>query len=182
MKTRLVVLVTLIACVIVLACTVPVSAQTIRERLMNPQSLPKTAPESEWKIYLEADSARYYFSPASVERNGKIVRVWEKITEPTKDQSEVDKVKSLIELDCSSSKYRIVAEKEYDPATGKDKPEVQMNNEPFKYFNLESILGVLYDNVCYQGGVKITESPKAAKAKKEEKKNEKTDEKKENKK
>ncbi|MEN6615895.1 MAG: surface-adhesin E family protein [Syntrophorhabdus sp.] len=178
MKKRLVVSITLVACVIILACTVPVSAQTIRERLMNPQSPPKASPESEWKIYLESDSARYYFSPASVQRVGKIARVWEKITTINKDQSETDKIKSLIELDCSSSKYRIIAEKEYDPATGQDKPEAQIN-ESFKYFSLESILGVLYDNVCYQGGVKVTGPPKAKKdEKKDDKKEEKKDEKK----
>lgn len=129
-----------------------------------PKEQPKV-PEKDptWKIYLESETKRYYFSPATVKvLDGRKVRVWEKIANKTTD-GEVDTLKSLIELDCSSSKYRVVATKEYDPATGADKPEIVSENEPWQYFNLESILGVLWDNVCYQGGVKIGDTSKPAK-------------------
>jgi hypothetical protein len=121
-----------------------------------PKEQPK-APEKDpaWKIYLESETKRYYFSPASVQRIDKAkVQVWEKIANKTTD-GEVDTLKSLMELDCASSKYRVVATKEFDPATGADKPEIASPNEPWQYFSLESVLGVLYDNVCYKHGVKI---------------------------
>ena len=125
-----------------------------------------------WKVYLESDTKRYYFSPASVQvLDSRKVRVWEKIAARTPD-GETDTLKSLIELDCSSSKYRVVATKEFDPATGADKPEAVFENEPWQYFNLESILGVLYDNVCYKGGMKIQDTAKPAKPTKEDKKKE----------
>lgn len=124
-----------------------------------------------WKIYLESETKKYYFSPATVQvLDNRRVRVWEKIAVRTTD-GEADSLKSLIELDCSSSKYRVVATKEFDPATGADRPEIVSENEPWRYFDLESILGVLYDNVCYRGGAKIQST---SKPKKEEKKKEET--------
>ncbi len=134
---------------------------------------PKAADKDQtWKIYLESQGKKYYFSPASLQiLDNRKVRVWEKIAERTKD-GEDDVLKSLIELDCSTSKYRVVASKEVDRATGADKPEMLSENEPWQYFSLESILGVLYDNVCYQGGKKIMDTSKPAKPKKEEKKKE----------
>ena len=136
-----------------------------------PKEQPK-APEKDpaWKIYLESETKRYYFSPATVKvLDGRKVQVWEKIANKTTD-GEVDSLKSLIELNCSSSQYRVVATKEYDPATGTDKSEIVTQNEPWQYFALESILGVLWDNVCYQGGVKIQDTSKPAKPPKADKK------------
>lgn len=133
------------------------------------------APDTDqtWKLYLESQAKKYYFSPASLRiLDKRKVRVWEKIAERTND-GEADVLKSLIELDCSSSKYRVVATKEVDRATGADKPEMISENEPWQYFSLESILGVLYENVCYQGGAKIQDTTsKPVKPKKEEKKKE----------
>lgn len=114
---------------------------------------PEKAPE--WKIYMESQTKKYYFNPASVQMIDKQrVRVWEKIAVRTAD-GEVDSLKSLIELDCSSSKYRVVASKEYDPVTGTDKNEIVTENEPWQYFSQETILGVLWDNVCYKYGVRV---------------------------
>ena len=129
-----------------------------------PKEQPK-APEKDptWKIYLESETKKYYFSPGTLKiLDGRKVQVWEKIANKTTD-GEVDTLKSLIELDCSSSKYRVVATKEFDPATGADKPEIVSENETWQYFSLESILGVLWDNVCYKGGVKIHDASKPAK-------------------
>lgn len=131
------------------------------------------APDNQtWKLYLESQAKKYYFSPASLQiLDKRRVRVWEKIAERTND-GEADVLKSLIELDCSSSKYRVVASKEIDKATGADKPEMISENEPWQYFSLESILGVLYENVCYQGGTKIQDTSKPVKPKKDNKKKE----------
>lgn len=104
-----------------------------------------------WKVYFESENQRYYYDSTSIERPGKrIVRVWERIVKKGKGDEEFDKVKSLIELDCSSSKYRIIATKEYDVATKTEKPEVRSDGEPWSYYDQESILGVLYDNVCFE--------------------------------
>ncbi len=48
----------------------------------------------------------------------------------------------------------IVASREFD-ISGQEKPEIRTENEPWQYFSLESVLGVLYDNVCYKDGTKI---------------------------
>ncbi len=167
-----------IVCFIILALSSWVHAQTAQQGPTGPGvkgtgvTDPKAPPvkDETWKIYLESGVKKYYFSPATVQKLDKRkVRVWEKIADRTTD-GEVDKIKSLIEFDCSTSKYRIVASKEFDPTTGTDKPEIISENDPWQYFSLESILGVLYDNVCYQGGVKIPDTSKPVKPKKEEKK------------
>jgi len=104
-----------------------------------------------WKLYFEGETQRYYFDPATIERFEKrIVRVWERITEKNKSGDETEKVKSHIELNCSSSKYRIIATKEYDAATKTEKPEIRSDGEPWTYFVQESVLGVLYENVCWE--------------------------------
>jgi hypothetical protein len=135
-----------------------------------PEQPKKEESDQTWKLYMESAAKKYYFSPATIQRFDKRkIRVWEKITTKNKD-SESDLVKSLFEFDCSSSKYRIVASVEYEAATGAEKPQVISQNEPWQYFSHETILGILYDNVCYQGGEKIQDTSKPAKPKKEEKK------------
>lgn len=115
------------------------------------KAAPANEPAQPWKLYLESENRKYYFDPSSVEVPEKrVVRVWEKITEKSKDGEETDKVKSLIELDCSSSRYRIIAWKEYDAATKTEKPEVRNDGESWSYFDQDNILGVLYDNVCWE--------------------------------
>jgi hypothetical protein len=123
--------------------------------------------QRQWKIYMGTETRRYYFDPASIQKLDKrIVRVWERITEPDKDGEEMEKVESLLELDCGSSRYRIVASREYDSARPGEKPVVRMENGPWTYFNLETILGILYDNVCFPSTTppgaapKVLEKPK----------------------
>ena len=135
-----------------------------------PEQPKKEESDQTWKLYMESEAKKYYFSPATIQRFDKRkVRVWEKITAKNKD-GESDRVKSLFEFNCSSSKYRIVASVEYDAATGAEKPEIVSQNDPWQYFSQETILGILYENVCYQGGEKIPDTSKAAKPKEEDKK------------
>ncbi|MBP1749850.1 MAG: hypothetical protein H6Q52_2389 [Deltaproteobacteria bacterium] len=119
-----------------------------------PEQPKAPAGDQNWTVYLESENRKYYFNPASEERFDEAkVRVWEKIAAKNKD-GESDIVKSLIEFNCASSKYRIVASREFD-VSGQEKPEVRLENEPWQYFNLETVLGALYDNVCYKHGTKI---------------------------
>jgi hypothetical protein len=120
-----------------------------------PTEAPKTpAGIQNWIVYLESGNRKYYYDPASEQKFDQAkVRVWEKIVAKTSG-GESDLVKSLIEFNCASSTYRIVASQEYD-VSGQEKPEFRTENEPWQYFSLESVLGVLYDNVCYKHGVKV---------------------------
>ena len=150
--------------VFAICCALFLLSSSAFAQVKAPVEAPK-APEKDpvWKVYLESEGKRYYFAPGTVRvLDNRKVEVWEKIAEK-KGDGDVDTLKSLIQLDCSSSKYRVVATKEIDPATGQDKPEIRSENDPWQYFNLESILGVLYDNVCYRGGMKIPDTSKPAK-------------------
>lgn len=161
MKRRGLFLTGFAAILVVLAISVTCMAQTKAPQQPQPQPQQK---DERWKIYLESDAKNFYFDPASVQRlENRIVRVWERITDKSKTGEETDRVKSQIEFNCSSSKYRIVASQEYDPATKTEKPEVRTENEPWTYFSLDTILGILYDNVCYQSGNKVqnVQKPKA---------------------
>lgn len=121
-----------------------------------------------WTIYMESENNKYYFDPASIQYPGKrVVRVWERMTVKGIGDKETEKVKSLIELDCNQSSYRIIAWKEYDPETQMEKPEVRSDNEPWSYFTQDTILGILYDNVCYKSTIKKTDQkPKTDEKKK----------------
>lgn len=158
MKRRGMLLKSLIAAFIVLAVSMTCMAQT--KTRPQPEDQPKEQSKEQpgeqskdrrqWKMYMEGETRRYYFDPASVQKLDKrIVKVWERITQPDDDGAEIEKLESLIELDCGSSKYRIVASREYDAAKPAQKPELRTENGPWTYFSLDTILGILYDNVCY---------------------------------
>ncbi len=155
MKRRGMFLKGFIAAFIVVAVSITGVAQTTQPQAQSkdqPQIQPKDQPQAErqWKLYMESDTRKYYFDPASVQRLDKrVVRVWERITKANKEGAEVDKVESLMELDCGSSKYRILGSKDYDAVKPGEKPELRMENGPWTYFSLDTILGILYDNVCY---------------------------------
>ncbi len=73
---------------------------------------PQASENQEWKVYLESEAKKYYFNPASEEKVDQAkIRVWEKITSKGRD-GESDIVKSLIEFNCASSEYRIVASRD----------------------------------------------------------------------
>ena len=104
-----------------------------------------------WNMYLDGEKQKYYYDPSSLERPAKrIVRVWERITEKNKEGVETEKARNLLEINCSSNKFRIIAYKELDPATNAEGPEVRTEGEPWTVFSLDSILGILYDNVCWE--------------------------------
>ncbi len=150
MKRKKIVIVFTVCCMLLVLSSLAFAQSEAPEQ---PQVSDK---DQEWKVYLESEARIYYFSPASVQRlDNRRVRVWEKISGKNTKDGETDIVKSLIELDCSSSKYRVVASREFDISTGAEKPEVISENEPWQYFSHETILGILYDNVCYKHGEKI---------------------------
>jgi hypothetical protein len=145
----------LIAVFIVLAVSITCAAQTAGPQPQpgeqsgeKPGVSPKGQPQ--WRLYMGNDMRRYYFDSNSIERLDKrIVRVWERITQPDRDGNETEKVQTLMELDCGSSRYRIIAEKEFDSVKPGETPETRMQNGPWTYFNQEAILGILQDNVCF---------------------------------
>ncbi len=153
MKGRGAFLMGLIAVFIVLAVSITCAAQ--------PQPQPPTASgeqvkkevpkgEPQWRLYMGNETRRYYFDSNSIERLDKrVVRVWERITQPDKDGNEVEKVQTLMELDCGSSRYRVIAEKEFGSARAGEQPEARMQNGPWTYFEQDVILGILQDNVCF---------------------------------
>ncbi len=146
----------LIVLFIVLAVAMPGAAQTETAQ-PQPSGQPGEQPskavakgQPQWRLYMGNETRRYYFDSNSIERLDKrIVRVWERITQPDKDGNEVEMVQTLIELDCGSSRYRIIAEKQFDSANPGEKPEARMENGPWTYFEQDVILGILQDNVCY---------------------------------
>lgn len=144
-----------IVVLIVLAVSIACAAQTAVPQPQSggqsgekPAVYPKGQPQ--WRLYMGNDMRRYYFDSNSIERLDKrIVRVWERITQPDRDGNEIEKVQTLMELDCGSSRYRIIAEKEFDSVKPGETPEARMQNGPWTYFNQEAILGILQDNVCF---------------------------------
>ncbi|OPY01673.1 MAG: hypothetical protein A4E60_01542 [Syntrophorhabdus sp. PtaB.Bin047] len=148
----------LIGVFIVLAVSITCTAQTAQ-----PQSQPQPGVQAgeqpkkevqkgqpQWRLYMGNEMRRYYFDSNSIERLDKrVVRVWERITQPDKDGNEIEKVQTLMELDCGSSRYRVVAEREFDSAKPGETPAPRMQNGPWTYFNQEAILGILQDNVCF---------------------------------
>ncbi len=145
MKRREMILLVFIVALGVLAMAAVCAAQAPAK-----EAPPAKEQAQPWKLYLESESKKFYYDSSSIEMpENRVVRVWEKITEKNKDGDETEKVKSLIELDCSSSRYRVIAWKEYDAATKTEKPEVRNDDDSWSYFDLDNILGVLYDNVCW---------------------------------
>ena len=171
MKRRGMFLKGFVAAFIVVAVSTTGVAQTTQSPPQPPpqvQSKDQPQAQRQWKIYMESDTRKYYFDPASVQKLDKrVVRVWERITKADKDGSEIEKVQSLMELDCGSSKYRVVSSKDYDRAKPGEEPEIRMENGPWTYFSLDTVLGILYDNVCFTSSKPAT-APKAPAKPKEE--------------
>jgi hypothetical protein len=147
----------LIVVFIVLAMSITCAAQTAQPQPQPPKEpgeevkkeIPRGQPQ--WRLYMGNETRRYYFDSNSIERLDKrVVRVWERITQPDNDGNEIEKVQTLMELDCNSSKYRIIAEKDFSSARSGEKPEARMENGPWTYFEQDTILGILQDNVCFK--------------------------------
>lgn len=167
MKRRGIFLKGFVTAFIVLAVSVTGVAQTTTQP-QQPPPQDQSKDQRQWKIYMESDTRKYYFDPASVQRLDKrVVRVWERITKANREGAEVEKVHSIMELDCSSSKYRVIGTKDYDRAKPGENPEIRMENGPWTYFSLDSVLGILYDNVCFVS-TNPAGAPKAPEKSKEE--------------
>lgn len=104
----------------------------------------------EWKAYFEDESGRLYFDNASIERlDSKLLKVWYKETEKQTGTDEIDKFKSLIEINCAKKIYRVHAVVEYDTISNRALPEQRYEeNQPWIKFSLDSKFGALYDNIC----------------------------------
>lgn len=103
----------------------------------------------EWKAYYENEKERYYFDNASLERiDKKSFKIWQKVTEKQAGTDEIDKFKSLIEIDCAAKIYKTHALVEYDTVSGKALPEQRYEDQPWIRFYLESTTGILSDNFC----------------------------------
>ena len=56
----------------------------------------------------------------------------------------------LIEMDCSSRKFRYLSVTEYEEETGKALAEERTDNAPWIKFSLDSFMAGLYDNICFE--------------------------------
>ncbi len=104
----------------------------------------------EWKSFYETEKERFYFDNTSLERlDERSFKIWQKTTEKQASGDEVDKYKSLIEVNCAQKIYRTHVLVEYDTITGRALPEQRYeDNQPWIRFPLESKFGSLYDNFC----------------------------------
>ncbi len=115
---------------------------------------------AEWKFYYQTEVEKenraiiekLYYDAASIVRPQKdIVRVTQKVTaSESEEKAEIDSKVRLIEMNCSSNKYRYVSVTEYEPDTGKVLSEERNANAPWVRFSLDSFMGGLYDNICFE--------------------------------
>ena len=114
---------------------------------------------AEWTLYYQTDTekenriitGKYYFDKSTVEKPEKdIVRLTEKITQSLAGREEADKKITQMEINCSSRKYRILSRTEYDDVTGKALAEDRNKIQPWSRFSLDSIMGDLRDNLCFE--------------------------------
>ncbi len=114
---------------------------------------------AEWQFYyqteIEKDDAtiteKLYFDMSSVVRPEKnIAKVTQKTTRAGYDGKETDSKLRLIEINCSSHKYRVLSVTGFESETGKARPEVRYGDAPWIRFSLDSVMEVLYGNVCFE--------------------------------
>ena len=115
---------------------------------------------ADWKFYYQTEvekenktvTEKSYFDESSIERpQKKMVRVMQKTTRLGSDEkTETDSKMRQIEMDCSSNKFRYLSVKEYEEETGKVIAEERTNNAPWTRFSLDSPMGGLYNNVCFE--------------------------------
>jgi hypothetical protein len=107
----------------------------------------QTEVEDESKTIME----KYYYDKASVERPQKnILMLTQKITILSTGSEEADKKVMHIEMNCSSYKYKILSQTEYDVATGKVIMEGKTENPAWKRFSIDSVMGGLSSNLCFE--------------------------------
>jgi hypothetical protein len=115
---------------------------------------------AEWKFYYqtevekenETETQKFYLDASSIEKPQKgIVRVMQKVTLLGRDEkTETDARMRLVEMDCSSRKFRYLSVTEYDKETGKALATNQTDNPPWIKFSLDSFMAGLYDNICFE--------------------------------
>ncbi len=115
---------------------------------------------TDWKFYYQTEvekenktwTEKLYFDTSSVEKPQKgIVRVTQKVTKVASDEkTETDSKTRLIEMDCSSHKFRYLSVTEYEEGTGNVLAENRTDNAPWIRFPLDSFMAGLYESVCFE--------------------------------
>jgi hypothetical protein len=115
---------------------------------------------ADWKFYYQTEiekgnkteTQKLYFDGSSIEKPQKgIVKVTQKVTKLASDEkTETDIRMRLIEMNCSSRKFRYLSVTEYEEGTGKALAEERTDNPPWIQFSLDSFMAGLYDNVCFE--------------------------------
>ncbi|HVN97762.1 MAG TPA: surface-adhesin E family protein [Syntrophorhabdaceae bacterium] len=113
---------------------------------------------AEWTLYYQADTEkegltvteRYYIDTSAVQKPQKeIVRFTQRMTATWPGREEADKKITRMEINCSSRRYRVLSATEYDDA-GKAPNEVIIDNAPWASFTLDSVMGILRDQLCFE--------------------------------
>jgi hypothetical protein len=115
---------------------------------------------ADWKPYYQGEiekedktvTQKLYFDESSIERPQKgIVKVTQKATKVAADEkTETDIKMWLVEMNCSSRKYHYLSVTEYEEGSGKVVAENRTDNAPWVSFSLDSVIGSLYGNVCFE--------------------------------
>ena len=136
---------------------------------------------ADWKFYYQTEvekedktvTEKLYFDASSVVKPQKdIVKVTQKVTKLAADEkTETDSKMRLIEMNCSSRKFRYLSVTEYEEDTGKALAEERTDNAPWTKFSLDSVIAGLYENVCFEK--KQAKQPEKKPEKQAEKKPEK---------
>ena len=103
---------------------------------------------ADWKFYYQTEvekgnrtvTEKLYFDASSIEKPQKgIVKVMQKVTRVATDETETDSKMRLIEMNCSSRKFRYLSVTEYEEGTGKALAEERTDNAPWIKFYLDSV-------------------------------------------
>jgi hypothetical protein len=115
---------------------------------------------ADWKFYYQTEvekenktiTEKLYFDASSIEKPQKgIVKVTQKVTKLAADEkTETDSRMRLVEMNCSSHRYRYLSVTEYEEGTGKVLTEERTDNAPWIKFSLDSFIAGLYDNICFE--------------------------------
>ena len=115
---------------------------------------------ADWKFYYRSEVERedktvtekLYFDASSVAKPQKdIVKVTQKVTKLAADgKTETDSKMRVIEMNCSSRKFRYLSVTESEEDTGKALAEEWTDNAPWTNFYLDSVIAGLYENVCFE--------------------------------
>jgi hypothetical protein len=114
---------------------------------------------AEWKFFYQSEveqksrtiTQKLYYDISSIEKPQKgIVKVTQKATQVVAGEAETDLKTWLVELNCSSRKFRYLSVKEYEEGTEKVISEERSDNASWVRFSLESVIAALYDNVCFE--------------------------------